>query len=391
MVRSSITILLVLVAASALAAQPMPFKIVFADDKPAEGAQDRGRPAAYNRSLGYGFDFKTKPNAEGTPFYFSVAVPEGNFNVKLGLGSATEPCVTSVKAESRRWMLGDVRTAAGEIVSHTITVNVRTSRLTPPPVNAPGGSEVRLNDREQGSLNWDEKLTLEFNGAHPCVASVEVSAAPAETPTVFLAGDSTVTDQPSGHTGDPTTSWGQMLTRFFGPGVAIANHAESGETLKSFVTGLRLDKLLEHAKKGDYLFIQFGHNDEKENWPQTYAAAMTTYKQYLRTYVGEARRRGIQPVLVTSMQRRMFDGEKIRNSHGDYPEAVRQVAKEENVPLIDLANMSAKFYEALGPEKSPIAFAANGRDATHHSGVARIYGESRAAASAAIPHAVGDR
>ena len=152
-------------------------------------------------------------------------------------------------------------------------------------------------------------------------------------PTVFIAGDSTVTDQPR----EPTTSWGQMLPVFFKPDVAIANHAESGETLKSFITGLRLDKILSQIRKGDYLFMQFGHNDQKENWPQTYVEPFTTYKQYLKVFIAEARRRGAIPVLVTPMQRRNFDGAgRIRNTLGDFPEAVRQTAAEEHVALIDL-------------------------------------------------------
>jgi lysophospholipase L1-like esterase len=182
-------------------------------------------------------------------------------------------------------------------------------------------------------------------------------------PTVFIAGDSTVTDQPR----EPTASWGQMLTRFFKPGVAIANHAESGETLKSFITGLRLDKILSQMKKNDYLLMQFGHNDQKVNWPQTYVEPFTTHKQYLKVFIAEARRRGAIPVLVTPMQRRNFDDQgKIRNSLGDFPESVRQTAKEENVALIDLTAMSIEFYEALGPAKAPLAFS-GGRDATHHS------------------------
>jgi lysophospholipase L1-like esterase len=157
-----------------------------------------------------------------------------------------------------------------------------------------------------------------------------------------------------------------MFTRFFDSGVAIANHAESGETLKSFITGLRLDKILSQMKKGDYLFIEFGHNDMKENWPQTYVEPFTTHQQYLKVLIAEARRRGATPVLVTPMQRRNFDGGKIRNTLGQFPDSVRQTAKEENVPLIDLTQMSIAFYEALGPEKSPLAFS-GGRDATHHS------------------------
>ena len=305
------------------------------------------------------FDF----SAGGAPPLISTAAAEGNYRVTLKIGSTTQACETTVRAESRRLMIENLRTAAGEYKTAVIAVNVRNNRITPPPPNAPGGTEVRLNEREKGSLNWDDKLTLEFIGAHPCVATVEIAKAD-ELPTVFIAGDSTVTDQPR----EPNASWGQMFTRFFKPGVAIANHAESGETLKSFVTGMRLDKMLSFMKAGDYLFIQFGHNDQKANWPQTYVEAFTTYKSYLKTFIAEARRRGATPVLVTSMHRRNFDEHgKIKNTLGDYPEAVRQVAREENVALIDLHAMSAKFYEALGPETSPVAFAGNGRDATHHS------------------------
>jgi len=298
---------------------------------------------------------------DSTPSTYSVDVPEGNYNVTLTLGGPAA-CDTTVKAESRRLMLEAVATRPGETVTRTFAVNVRNFRLAPPPDNAPGGDRVRLNPREQGVLHWDDQLTLEFAGTHPCVQKVEIVNV--NVPTIFLAGDSTVTDQPK----PPTTSWGQMLTRFFKPGIAIANHAESGETLKSFLTALRLDKILSQMKPGDWLFIQFGHNDMKENWPQTYAPAMGTYKQYLKVFIAEARRKGATPVLVTSMHRRSFgpDG-KIRNTLGDYSEATRQTAREEGVALIDLNAMSAAFYEALGPERSPLAFGANGRDATHHS------------------------
>jgi lysophospholipase L1-like esterase len=332
----------------------------------------------YTNELGYGFDLGSKVSCvnrggndpmpggfctSDQPFFFSVAVPEGNYRVAVTLGDRAGESLTTVKAESRRLMIEKVQTAAGQLVTRTFIVNVRNSRLTPPPGNAPGGSEVRLNDRERGVLHWDDKLTLEFSNARPCIAMIEISKAD-DMPTVFLAGDSTVTDQPQ----EPTTSWGQMLTRFFKPGAAIANHAESGETLKSFITGLRLDKILSRIKQGDYLFIQFGHNDMKENWPRTYVEPHTTYKAYLRVYIAEARRRGAVPVLVTSMHRRNFDSKgKITNTLGEYPEAVRQTAKEEKIALIDLHAMSAAFYEALGPEKSPLAFGANGRDATHHS------------------------
>lgn len=323
---------------------------------------------AYTQELGYGFDLGTAPVAflggvtSAKPFFFSVAVPEGNYSVTVKFGDPALACVSTVKAESRRLMLERVETAAGKFETRTFVVNVRDPKLPPPPQNAPGGDQVRLNDREQGVLHWDDKLTLEFSNTRPCIDSIEIHKVD-NIPTVFLAGDSTVTDQ----TREPTTSWGQMLTRFFKPGVAVANHAESGETLKSFLTGLRLDKILSQIRKGDYLFIQFGHNDMKENWPQTYVEPFTTYRQYLKVFIAEARRRGAIPVLVTPMQRRNFDAQgKIRNTLGEFPASARQTAKEENVALIDLTAMSTAFYEALGPEKSWLAFS-GGHDATHHS------------------------
>ncbi|PTX95613.1 rhamnogalacturonan acetylesterase [Opitutus sp. ER46] len=297
------------------------------------------------------------------PSRFSVAAPEGTYLVTVTFGDASAATNLTVKAEARRLMVEAATTAPGAYASRTFAVHVRNRRLPPPPLNAPGGTEVLTNDRERGSPTWDDKLTLEFGGPAANVCAVEIVPAP-NLPTVFLAGDSTVTDQPS----EPGASWGQMLTRFLQPGVVVANYAESGETLKSFSSELRLAKLLSQMKAGDWLFIQFGHNDEKQQWPQTYVEAHTTYKAWLKVYISEARRRGATPVLVTSMQRRTFDAAgRIKNTHGDYPQAVREVAQEENVAVIDLDRDSVRLYEALGPERSPQAFSAGGRDATHHN------------------------
>lgn len=108
-------------------------------------------------------------------------------------------------------------------------------------------------------------------------------------------------------------------------------------------------------KRGDYLFIQFTHNDQKQG--SAYVEPFTSYKEHLKRFISEARSRGATPVLVTSMHRRTFgeDG-KIQNSLGDYPEAMRHTAREENVALIDLTAMSKVFYGALGPEESKKAF-----------------------------------
>lgn len=338
-----------------------------------DGTVTHVSPAArYGAEPGYGFEpgaevrpLKVQGVTSSRPFLFSVKVPEGNYRVTVTLGDPDGDSANTIKAESRRLMVENALTTAGQLTSRTFIVNVRNDRLPPPPQNAPGGDRVLLNEREKDVLHWDEKLTLEFNGARPCVAALELQRINS-LPTVFLVGDSTVTDQ----TREPGASWGQMLPRWFRPDVAIANHAESGETLKSFITGLRLAKVLSQIRRGDYLFIQFGHNDEKESWPQTYAEARSTYQAYLRVYVAEARLRGAVPVLVTPVQRRQFNlAGKIINSHGDYPAAVREVAGELGVPLIDLSAASTVLYEALGPAKAPLAF--NGvdpkRDPTHHN------------------------
>jgi lysophospholipase L1-like esterase len=201
-------------------------------------------------------------------------------------------------------------------------------------------------------------LTLEFNGTNPSISVFSID--PANVPTVFLLGDSTVCDQP----GEPYASWGQMITRFFDDKVAVANHAESGESLKSSLGAKRLDKVLSQMKRGDYLLIQYGHNDEKERGEGV--GAFTTYKASLKQFVTETKKKGGIPVLITPVQRRTFDANgKITNSHGDYPEAVRQVAKEENVALIDLHAMSTGLYEALGKDGSGRLFKEG--DGTHHS------------------------
>ncbi len=311
-----------------------------------------GQPT-YSDERGYGFERTATPDQP--PYYFSVRVPEeGNYRVTVTLGDPRQAGVTTVKAELRRLMLERVRTAPGETLTRSFLVNVRRPQIA-------GGGEVRLKPRETTSeaWAWDDRLTLEFADEHPAVRSLEIVPA-GNLPTVYIAGDSTSTDQPLG----PFNSWGQMLTRFFKPEIAIANHGESGESLRGFIGERRLDKLMSVIKPGDWLLIQMGHNDQKERGEGV--GAFTTYKADLKRFVAEARRHGATPVLITSMNRLNFDENgKIVNTLGDYPEAVRQAAREENVALIDLNAMSKPFYEALGPKDAHVAFA--GHDTTHHS------------------------
>lgn len=296
------------------------------------------------------------------PFMFSAKVPEGNYNVTVTIGDSHEATITTVKAESGRLMLERVEVPAGQVVERTFTTNVRTPQLPKLPMNAPGREEVSLDRFDAANArDWDDKLTVEIVSPHAALRSIEITAAPA-APTVFIAGDSTVTDRDGG--GD--VSWGQLLPRFFKPGVAVSNHAQSGETLKSFANALRLDKILSQMKKGDYLFMQFGHNDSKDSWPQTYVEPETTYKAYLKVYIAEARLRGATPVLVTPMDRGVRGTGAPTHGHDGYPQAMREVAEEEHVPLIDLYNMSIVFYENAGADAAKIL--ADGTHSTAYGG-----------------------
>jgi lysophospholipase L1-like esterase len=315
----------------------------------------------YSVSRGFGFEAGTTIACNGTrrtscssdrPFYFSVALPEGNYRVSITFGDEKAGTSATVKAELRRLMIEKINTRAGQFITKEFIVNVRTPQIS-------SGGVVKLKDRERTSewWAWDDKLTLEFNGSRPAVSQITIERA--NVPTVFLLGDSTVCDQPS----EPYASWGQMIPRFFNDNVAIANNAESGESLRSSLGAKRLDKVLSLMKSGDYLLIQYGHNDEKERGEGV--GAFTTFKADLKYFVEQAIKKGGIPILITPVQRRTFDANgNITNSHGDYPEAVRQVAKEANVPLIDLNAMSKVLYEALGKDASGRLFKEG--DGTHH-------------------------
>jgi lysophospholipase L1-like esterase len=296
----------------------------------------------FNEQAGFGFDLGTGVT-NNVPYIFSVAVPEGNYRVSVTLGDAREASTNTVKAESRRLMVERVVTAAGEFMTRSFTVNVRTPRLGPE-------RAVKLKPREQGVLHWDDKLTLDFNGSQPRVRTVEISPVTNVT-TVFLAGDSTVTDQPD----EPWNSWGQMLTRFFSADVAVANHAESGESLKSSLAARRIEKILTTMKPGDFLFVQFGHNDMKDRATN----AVATFYANLKQLIADTRSRGATLVLVTSMERKAG---VTKDTLTDYPRTMREVAQADGVALIDLHAMSKKVYAALGADLDK-AFV----DGTHHN------------------------
>lgn len=308
---------------------------------------DVGEIGAYNDFDGYGYDCGTSPSADGKqPFFFSMRVPDGNYKVTVTLGHRKRAGNTTVRAESRRLMLDDVATRKGETVKRSFIVSKRHPAISL-------SDTVRINPREVGTPTWDDKLTLEFTGDAPAVKSIEirpVQAADSVT-TVFLCGNSTVVDQ----TNEPWASWGQIIPAYFDGSIAISNHAESGERTTSFLLGKRLDKVMSMARPGDWIIMEFGHNDEKDRADGS--GAWYNFSANLKTFIDRARKAGLKPILVTPTARRFFDeGGKIKNTHGEYPDAIRAIAQRENVPMIDLTEMSTALYEALGPEGSKKAF-----------------------------------
>jgi lysophospholipase L1-like esterase len=359
---------LVLAAApiAARAADASHWQFSFAPGAAPAGAVAVAPDALYSEAAGFGFEPGSQPVAVdrpgqggfltgSQPVYFSVKLPEGNYQVTVTLGDPAGSSLTTVKAELRRLMLQRIRTAPGEVIKRTFNVAIRRPSY-------PGG-EVRLKPREKTTeaWSWDDKLTLEFCDEHPAVAAVAITAVP-DLPTLFLIGDSTMTDQPR----EPHNSWGQMITRFFGPGIVVASHAESGESARDFIGERRWPKVMSLIKPGDFVMIQFGHNDQHDRGPNP--GAYASYTTFMKQYVADVRAHGATIILVTPMNRLAFEGNTLVNTLGDFPDAVRKICREEQVPLVDLNAMSKVLYEALGPAQAPAVFATgpSGKTDTTH-------------------------
>jgi hypothetical protein len=245
------------------------YKFDFSSGRPETGWIRISPTNLYSDATGYGFEPGALPVAVGQdalgadqPFYFSIKEPEGNYQVTVTFGSAAAPSDNTVKAELRRLMLEKIHTDAGQSVTRSFVVNVRIPEF-------PGG-KVRL------------KMPFNHDKADSAIRKVEIEKV--DVPTIYILGDSTVCDQST----PPWNSWGQMITRWFGPGVAIANHAESGETLASSIGEKRFAKVYSLLKPGDYVLMQFGHNDMKSKA----ADALETYKADYVKVIAEIRHAG---------------------------------------------------------------------------------------------------
>lgn len=294
----------------------------------------------YTDALGYGYDILPAPVKKSTkPFYFSVKLPDGNYKVTVVLGSKSYKANTTVRAESRRLFTENVNTQKGKFKTYQFVVNKRNTVIN-------DKEKVRIKKREEKKLNWDDKLTLEFNGDAPAVKSIRIEK-DSLCPTVFLCGNSTVVDQDN----EPWASWGQMIPRWFNENICIANYAESGLTAGTFIAGNRLKKIMSVIKPNDYVLVEFGHNDQKEKSPGS--GAWYNFAMNLKIFIDETRSHNANIIFVTPTQRRNFDNQgKIVETHGDYPKAMMAVAEREGVQIIDLHQMTRELFETLGVENS---------------------------------------
>jgi lysophospholipase L1-like esterase len=171
----------------------------------------------------------------------------------------------------------------------------------------------------------------------------------AQPVTVWLAGDSTMAQkQPDKR---PETGWGEALQPCFDSTVVrIANRAMNGRSTRSFVAEGRWKAIVDSLQAGDYVFIQFGHNDEKVG--TTNYSSPDDYRRHLVRFVDDVRARGGHAVLFTPVVRRRFDGAHLVDTHGAYPDAARAAAREAQVPLVDMTRASAALVEPMGPDSS---------------------------------------
>ncbi len=186
--------------------------------------------------------------------------------------------------------------------------------------------------------------------------------------TIHLMGDSTMAEKNLAG-GNPERGWGMMFPNFLDSGVDVVNYAQNGRSTKSFIDLGLWDKVKANLKAGDYVFIQFGHNDAKQDDPARYAPAYGAYQENLRLFVRTALDAGAHPVLLTPVARRWFkEGRLDRNCHTDYPDAMKQVAAEFGIPLLDITTASLNWLEGLGDAASrPFFMISTGKDDNTHT------------------------
>lgn len=279
----------------------------------------------------------------------------GNYDVAVTIGPVQTDTRAHLKFGTQRLATGFVELKAGETRTVEFTARVP-------------GPYTKRNDGSNMSLHLD----LYQDGDAPKLDKVTVTPAP-ETPTIYLCGDSTVTDQRGGI----YASWGQALPMMANKGWAVSNFARSGLALETFKADGRLNRILAHLKPGDWVCIQFGHNDQKRKGQEP----ENGYTELLNEYCDVCEAKGAKMVIISPCERRRFDkntGAQQPKTLDGYAQAARKVAEKRGIPFIDLNDATYRMNGVLGAEgtKEVYCFAkkvdfpalkADKADNTHHS------------------------
>ncbi len=183
----------------------------------------------------------------------------------------------------------------------------------------------------------------------PLVAEEEPSTV------IYMIGDSTMANKSTAKD-NPEHGWGQVFSAFVAEGVDVQNRASGGRSTRSFVAEGRWAKVMETLKPGDWVVIQFGHNDQKKKKPKLYTDPETDFKEFLTGFINDTRAKGANPVLATSIYRRYFRDGKPKSSLGKYPQATLEVAAELEVPVVDLQKLTGELLAESGEEGSKALF-----------------------------------
>ncbi len=348
-----------LLAAFSLSEAAENYKFDFGEGPVAAGYTQVKANTKYSDSQGYGFESGTVSSVDRlwdddltTDFLtakgdmvFSVALPQGNYEVTFILGDGENESETTVWAENRKLMLDRVTLAGGVFSRQTVSLRRMETR------SMDGSVTMSIKDREKDYRTWDKKLTFVISGKAPAVAGIEIKRNDNVT-TLWLCGNSTVVDQITA----PWAGWGQMAPGFFKSSLAIANYAESGLTASGFYSMKRLAKILAEVKKGDFVTVQFAHNDQKnQNDVNNYEATLTKY-------ANEIKAKGATPLFVTSTARQNETDPK--TAVGGLPERMRALGKKLGVTVLDLNQHSITLGKALGGNKEKM-YMYTASDKTH--------------------------
>ncbi|MDN3496967.1 fibronectin type III domain-containing protein [Planococcus sp. APC 4015] len=317
----------------------------FGPGQVAAGALGVTSTTAYNPEWGYGFS--TAPTAApadvdrggadalrgdfvaASGSTFEIDLEAGDYVVSLIAGDQTAASDIAITAESIAKVLPTTK-VAGEFLEMAFPIAL-----------------------------VDGTLTMQITGTATALNALTITRQADRTPgtltTAYLTGDSTVQTYDPGYA--PQAGWGQMIGRFLAPDVVVANNAIGGRSSKNFITQGRLDEVLRAIRPGDYLFVQFGHNDATQGVDDRYASP-ADYKEYLRVYVEGARQRGATPIIVTPVSRRSFDAAtgQFNVSFPEYVAKATELAVEEDVLLVDLSASSRAYLNEIGPEAAKAVF-----------------------------------